>query len=62
MNTGDAFGPAKNNCNNAYGPAQTKLLYDAYGPATCKHSYVIVAYGPATLYTLRMVPQHDANA
>lgn len=25
VNTGDAFGPAKNNCNNAYGPAQTKI-------------------------------------
>lgn len=62
MNTGDAFGPAKTIVIMRMVPHKQKLHHDAYGPATCKHSYVIVAYGPATLYTLRMVPQHDANA
>lgn len=43
-------------------PQKQKLHHDTYGPATCKTSYVIAAYGSATLYTLRMVPQHEANA
>lgn len=42
-------------------PHKQKLHHNTYNPATYKHNYIIITYNPTTLYTLRIIPQHNTN-